>query len=377
MPKVKTVITNFDLISAYGRGIGPLWEGVIARQSRVNPVTRFSTAAFNCHNAATISPLNYLEKESLVMQMLKTVFTANPGVIPGDAFLLLATTAGEIDLMEKTALDKSRKAPESKPGDFLKKVQNLLGLKKEGVLVSCACASSSSAIAEAARIIESGQSDCCLVVAADAVSEFVYSGFSSLMALDKDGARPFDKNRGGLSLGEAAGFILLMSQVRAKKERRPLLTRVAGWGISCDANHMTGPSRTGEGLIRAISQALNKSNVDLKEIGCISGHGTGTLYNDAMELFAFKQIFKDRPIPLYSIKGGTGHALGAAGLVETIMALNVQRKKIIPGTVGLKEPDPQAAGWVDRAPRELKRPAVIVNNCGFGGINAALVLVNN
>jgi 3-oxoacyl-[acyl-carrier-protein] synthase II len=310
------------------------------------------------------------------MQMLKIILTKNIDIIPDDALLIMATTVGEIDLLEKSVLKKAGSPEESKLSNLLKKVKTLTKIKKDGLLISCACASSSTAIAEAARLIESGQNDCCLVVASDAVSEFVFSGFSSLMALDKDAAKPFDKNRSGLSLGEAAGFILLMSQARAKKEKRVPIAQVAGWGLSCDANHMTGPSRNAEGLTRAISCALKKADTPLGQIGGISSHGTGTLYNDAMELLAFKNIFKDKIVPVYSIKGGTGHILGAAGLIETIMALKVQQEKTIPGTVGLKDIDPQATGWVSPLAQRLKQSTILLNNCGFGGINAALVLKN-
>ena len=374
MPKIKVVITNYDLTTAYGRGIYPLWKEILSGESRVGKFQRFPTASFNCHNAAVIPGLNSGENDSLVMQMLKPVLINNLNNIPKDALLILATTVGEVDLLEKAIISKTGNAAASKLNNFLKKVKRLTALKKDSLLISCACASSSTAIAEAARSIESGQTDCCLVVAADAVSEFVYSGFSSLMALDKDKAKPFDKNRGGLSLGEAAGFIIMMSQARAKKEKREALAQVAGWGLSCDANHMTGPARNAEGLTRAIAGALKKADLTSEQIGCISSHGTGTLYNDAMELLAFKNIFKNKAVPVYSIKGGTGHTLGSAGLIETIVALKVQQEKIAPPTVGLKDPDAQALGWASPLAQKLKQSAIILNNCGFGGINAALIL---
>jgi 3-oxoacyl-[acyl-carrier-protein] synthase II len=165
-----------------------------------------------------------------------------------------------------------------------------------------------------------------------------------------------------------------MSQARAKKEKRQPLSEVAGWGLSCDANHMTGPSRNAQGLIKAISCALKKAGISKSKIGGISSHGTGTLYNDAMELVAFKHIFKNKPVPVYSIKGAVGHTLGAAGVIETIVAIEAQNKKIIPPTAGLKDIDDQAQGWVAIEKRKLKQPAIMLNNCGFGGVNAVLIL---
>jgi 3-oxoacyl-[acyl-carrier-protein] synthase II len=251
----------------------------------------------------------------------------------------------------------------------------LAKLKNSGIVISCACASSSSAIAQAASLIRAGKKDCVLIVAADSVNEFVFSGFSSLMALDKDKPKPFAKNRSGLSLGEAAGFILLMSESRARKEGRKIEGEVLGWGLSCDANHMTGPARDGGGLAQAVLKALKSAKVSPLEVGCISAHGTGTLYNDAMEMKAFKKVYP-KAVPTYSIKGAIGHTLGAAGLIEVIVAFKALEEGLIPATVGLKDIDPEAKGWVSTSPQKLKKKIAVLNNCGFGGINAALALKN-
>ncbi len=374
MPEIKAVITNYDLVTAYGRGIEPLWDGLLSKKSAIAKVSRFSTKSFLSNNAAIISELDYHEDGSLVMGMLTPLLNKNTSLIPSDAFLILATTVGEIDLLEKDLLSGESAPSQARPAVFLEKIKKIVGLKKSGMLISCACASSSSAIAQGTSLIRQGQEDCVLVVAADGVSEFVFSGFSSLMALDKDKARPFDKNRSGLSLGEAAGFVLLMSEERARKEKRKVWLEVAGWGLTCDANHMTGPSRDAGGLITAIRQALDCAGVLPEDIGCISAHGTGTLYNDSMEIKAFKDIFNEEAVPVYSIKGATGHTLGAAGLVETIVVLKGFSEGVIPATVNLEEPDNEACGWVTNLSQPLQRKVAISNNCGFGGINAALVL---
>ncbi len=376
MPKIKAVITNYDLVSAYGEGIGPLWDGLLSAKTRLDKLNRFCTQSCLSHNAATIPALTVKSPESLAGQMFKILFSRSADIIPKDAFLILATTAGEIDLLEQAVLNKTNRAEESCPGGLLKKVKRLSGVKTNGLLISCACASGSAAIGQAAQMIESGLTDCCLVAAADAVTEFVFSGFSSLMALDKEVAKPFDKNRSGLSLGEAAGFILLMSQARAKKEKRPALAQVCGWGLSCDANHMTGPARNGQGLIQAITKTLKKARLAKDKISGISGHGTGTLYNDAMELTAFKHIFNNKPVPLYSVKGAIGHTLGAAGLIETIVAVKVLRERTVPPTVGLRDTDEQAAGWAAATAKKIKPGAIMLDNCGFGGVNSVLILKN-
>ncbi len=375
MSEVKVVVTGYNLITPYGLRVFPLWKGLLSKETCIKNLKRFSVKSSKSANAACIHGLNYLKGKSLAFQMLGQIFTKNNLGIPRDSFLILATTVGEIEILEKYVLSGKGNVTEASLVNLLKKAESLARVKASGIVLSCACASSSAAIAQAAALIRSGKKDSVLVVAVDSVSEFVYSGFSSLMALDKRRAKPFDKYRSGLSLGEAAGLILLMSEERAKKEGREIKGEISGWGLSCDANHITGPSRDGSGLSKAILKALRLAKVSPSDIGCISAHGTGTVYNDSMEIKAFKKIYK-KSVPIYSIKGAIGHTLGAAGLIEAIVALKVLQEKIIPATVGLENIDQEAKGFVSLSQRKLKKNAVMLNNCGFGGINAALVLRN-
>ncbi len=374
MPKVKTVITACDVVTAYGQGVPACWDGIASGKAAMSKVERFSTASFQSSAAATVAGLTYLGDDSLVMQMLLALLKPQVDCIPPDALLVLASTTGEIDILEKRVLKGTGDAAQSRLSVLLEKVKALAGLTGESVVISSACASSSAALGFASSLIQDGARDCVLVVAADAVTEFVFSGFSSLMALDPGTARPFDKNRAGLSLGEGAGFILLMSQARARQAGRAVLGEIAGSAVAGDANHMTGPSRQASGLKLAIQNALQGAGISSDEVGCISGHGTGTVYNDSMEMKAYSSIFAHQPVPLYSIKGAVGHAMGAAGLIETAIALRVLREKIIPRTIGLKDIDPEAQGWVALKKRTLEKNVILLNNAGFGGVNAALVL---
>ena len=375
--KVRAVIVSCDMITAYGYGADACWNGILAGKTAVSGLNRFSTGAFRSDCAATIKDLKYLRKDSLVMQMLRRLFSRSPVSVPEDSRLLLATTKGEIDILEKNLLKGTGDASKSNLNNLLNKVKRLARVKDSGIIVSAACASSSAAVAKAAAMIRSGYSDSVLVVACDSITEFVFSGFSSLMALDKFPARPFDKNRSGLSLGEAAAYALIMSESRAKKEKRKIMGEVEGWGLSDDANHMTGPSRTGDGLASAIKKAMKTAGISENKTGLISAHGTGTVYNDAMELKAFNTVFKGKKKPLYSVKGGLGHTMGAAGLVELIVALRALKEKIAPPTVNLKNVDDNARGWASRRQRILRgNKRALITNAGFSGINAALILAN-
>lgn len=374
MKTAKAVIVQAEIITPFGLGVEPCWRALIEKRSAVAPLTRFSAAAFNSDLAATIDGLLYLGDKSLVLQMLERLFHGQAS-IPADARLLLATTKGEIDCLEKYVSSGSGDPAESRLDRLLARVAALTGVADSGTVISAACTSSAAAVARGASLIRSGTGDCVLVVACDAVTEFIYSGFSSLMALDKVPARPFDRNRVGLSVGEAAADLLLMSEARAVREGRAILGEVAGWGMADDANHMTGPSRESEGLISAIGGALDCAGCSQGDIGFISAHGTGTNYNDAMEMRAFRAVFGDRARPVYSIKGAVGHTMGSAGLLEIIIALRALAEKRVPPTVNLLEADEDASGWAspDSVALAEQKPA-LVTNAGFSGVNTALVL---
>ena len=376
MSPIKAVVVESDILTPFGPGIDTCWEGLLANRTAISRVSRFSTKAFYSDVGATISGLTYHGDISLVMQMISLLLDSSSVKIPGDTKLLLATTKGEIDLLEKSIITGTGDGAESTLNKLLRKVIDLTGTTQGGMVVSAACTSSSTAAARAAAMIRHGHADCVLVVACDGVTEFVYSGFSSLMALDKIPARPFDKNRAGLSVGEAAAYMLFMSEERAVREQKTIIGEIAGWGMSNDANHMTGPSRESEGLVRAINAALHSAGITAHQIGFISAHGTGTPYNDAMEMRAFRSVFTDRKLPVYSIKGGIGHTMGAAGLVEMAIAQRAQRENSVPPTVNLVEADDDAIGWVTNRHQAISPGSrALVTNSGFSGVNTALVLV--
>ena len=373
---MKALVVAADLITPFGPGVDAIWQGLLDGRSAIAPVTRFATGAFVSGLAGNVAGLNYGGPESLVMQMLRRLFAAGGAAVPPDARLILASTKGEIDLLEQSLLKGEGDAAESSLDHLLERLAPLCGARGKALVVSAACSSATAAAGRAAALIRSGASDCVLVVACDAVTEFVYSGFSALMALDPQPARPFDRNRAGLSIGEAAAYLLVMSEERAAREGRESLGEIAGWGMSDDANHMTGPSLESAGLIRAIEKALGTSGVERGEIGCIGAHGTGTLFNDAMEMGGFRAVFPGRTLPTYSVKGGIGHTMGAAGLVETIVALRALHEGRVPPTVNLVEPDDLALGWVSERSQEFPpNAAALVTNAGFGGVNTALVLL--
>lgn len=371
---MKAVAVDCDMVTPYGWGSDLCWKGLMSGMTAIRPIERFSTSNLHTKNAATVPGLKESRSKSLIMQMLTPLISKIAPKLPNDLFVILATTTGEIEFLQRHLYGRKTDTKKSLPGNLLKKVISLSGTCGSGMVISAACASSSAAVSKAASMIRNRELDSVLVVACDCVSEFVTAGFSSLMALDPDKAKPFDKNRNGLSLGEAAGYMLLMSEKRAAKEKRPAIGEIAGWGLTNDANHITGPSKDGSGLSKAIDNALNSAGVSQNEIGSISAHGTGTVFNDSMEIRAIKKVFGKSPLPVYSVKGGTGHTLGAAGLLEIILSFTALDSKVVPPTVNLNDTDSEAEGWVASSPQSFEKTVTLSTNSGFGGINSALVL---
>jgi 3-oxoacyl-(acyl-carrier-protein) synthase len=277
--------------------------------------------------------------------------------------LLLATTKGAAD--ELLRPDEPFRGQPWQIGSRLCERLSLIG---GSTTFSAACASSTIAIIQAALRIASGECEQALVVGIDLIGRFILGGFASLKALSLAGCRPFDKKRDGLSLGEGGGWLLLSKRKESFNNTSRILS-LTGWGIACDAIHITAPCRQGTGLISAITQATAGKT---ETIGGINAHGTGTLYNDAMELTAFNKIW-DTPPPLCSVKGGIGHCLGAAGIIEATLSLKSLETECLPPTIGCIEPESDTPMLSEKSSLPLQSASILSCNSGFGGINAAFV----
>ncbi len=250
------------------------------------------------------------------------------------------------------------------------KVCELIGWQPaRTITVSCACASGAIAIETAVAALEDNRYKYAVIFGFDPISGFVATGFNSLSALSPDGARPFDKTRTGLTLGECAALLILSG---GEPENGDIV--VAGCGTSNDANHRTGPSRDGSGLSRAVNSALVDALLLPSDIGAIKCHGTATPYNDAMEAKAMFTIFGDKIPPMVSTKGALGHMSGGGALAEIILATEFLRRKSIPPTKGFTERGVDEAVSISSSIQQFENPYVLCLSAGFGGINAAVIL---
>ena len=358
-------------ISALGENRSELWRRLLAGESAMAPLKRFVTTPYYSKIAAEIKGLRSdPQYHSHLPTMLEKLFLDFPISLPTSCSLIGATLKGAIDSQEKIWQGE----PAAKKYEAANWVAQHFGLNDPGITINAACASSTIALSTAASRIAAGRQDAILVWAAEILSEFVFAGFASLQALTPDVCRPFDKNRNGLALGEGAAALLLMSARRAAKEGRQPLARIKGWGVANDAVHLTAPAQDGRGLIKACRRAFNRAGLEPENIAAINAHGTGTIHNDSMEIAAFTELFSSKRVPFHSIKGALGHTLGAAGALETVIAVESLRKQLLPPTIGLNEPEDEISDLVSTKIQEFSGKHLLITNSGFGGVNAALVL---
>lgn len=237
------------------------------------------------------------------------------------------------------------------------------------IAVSGACASGAIAVEIAGELLYEDSADQVVILGFDILSDFVVSGFHALNALSPDGARPFDKQRDGLSPGEGASIAIL-----SRREPAPGDCIVSGAASSNDANHRTGPSRDGHGLFLAAQAACKTSGIAPERIGGIKCHGTATVYNDAMEAKALTTLFGGKVPPCVSFKGALGHTSGGGSLLEIIIAAELLGTGSLPPTAryqnhGVDEPIP-----VTRETTPLAGNSLLCLSAGFGGMNAAVML---
>jgi len=385
-------ISSYTATSALGIGVGPIQESIINNRSGlrynnlencdldtwIGQVKSVESTALPSHLDHLYSRNNQLAWLGLQQDGMLPVLGQLIGQIGADRIgVVMATSTSSIGRTEEgyARLDPSGQMPEAyhqpqvhnlhSPGIFVAKAT---GLKGPSMTISTACSSSAKVFATASRWIKHGLVDAVLVGGVDSLCLSVLYGFNSLELLSSNPCRPFDRLRDGISLGEAAGFVLLTRDDLAPEAEFALL----GYGESSDAYHMSHPHPEGRGAIMAIGQALNRARLAPEEIDYINLHGTASKANDLVETYALAQSFPAQPLAS-STKGWTGHTLGTAGILEVIITLESMQCGIVPGTLNCEEPDPEFSFPI--LTQNIKSPIRLAmsNSFGFGGNNAALI----
>jgi 3-oxoacyl-[acyl-carrier-protein] synthase-1 len=304
--------------------------------------------------------------EKMMLVSLFKVIKASKLLLTTRVGLMISTTKGNIDLLEEGGQFSKERVYLSEMANV---IRDFFGFKTEPIVVSNACVSGILSVAIAKRFIRQGRFDHVFIVSGDLVTKFIMSGFNSFQALSDEPCRPYCITRSGISIGEVSSSILVTTDPdRLCKEAVAIL----GEGSCNDANHISGPSRTGEGLYQSIRSALHQARLKAKDLDYISGHGTATPFNDEMEAIAFDRLAMN-DIPMNSLKGYFGHTLGASGLLETIVGMHSVYQNTLFATEGFQKlgVSKQINVIKETTTRELN--TFLKTASGFGGCNTAVI----
>lgn len=298
---------------------------------------------------------------NLLANCLKNIITAATEhiITSNDTIVFISTTKGDIEENLAEPINSS-----------VEKLKKEFNLKHQPIVISNACISGVVAMNTANNYLKEGFCKYAFVIGADILSDFVLYGFQSLFAISDEPSRPFDEKRKGITLGEGAAGVLMSTERTIYQDS--CLEFIEGTS-SNDANHISGPSRTGEGLFRTVQNTLELSNTKPNEIDFISAHGTGTIFNDEMESIAFERLGMSK-VPLNSLKGYFGHTLGAAGLIEIAICLQSLRHNFIVKSLGYKNQGVSGALTIATENKTQEMTTILKTASGFGGCNASALI---
>lgn len=390
-------VTGLGAVSAAGRGAGAFWRALCSGESAIGPFEVFDHRRHRTHVAAAVPGevpaaegpyLTRADRFALAAAAEAVAAARRDAPLgPRTGVFFGSSTGGLLeseeffgDLLhrrERRTLGMGRVAAQQAngPGDA---VARRFGVQGPVETVSSACVSGTMAVVHAVEALRSGEVDVAVAGGADSLCRTTFAGFNALRSVDARPCRPFRADRGGLSLGEGAGVVVLEDAGRAHRRGATVLAWIEGVGTSCDAHHMSAPRPAGEGLLAADRAALGETGRGAEGIDFVNAHGTGTRANDHAEWAVMEALFGDRAgsVPITCTKGVVGHLLGAAGALELVATVLCLREGFVHGTPGTAPVDPDTpvalVGPAGRAWPGVRR--ALTHNLAFGGANAALVV---
>ncbi|MCA4808703.1 beta-ketoacyl synthase [Empedobacter stercoris] len=365
----KIYINRANILTPFGNTIETNWNQLLEGNSAVTKVESFghlkhfyagkiNEEIFCNLKDQVIDNKKYTRLELIGIIALQSIVAQ--AEISSRTGFVLSTTKGNINHLLHSINEAS--IP-----NFAKKIADYFEFKSEPIIVSNACVSGVLAVNVAKRFIEMDTFDNVYVLALDELTDFVLTGFNSFQAMDFELCKPFDQARKGVNLGEAAACIYLSKN----KEKNSF--QILGEASINDANHISGPSRTGEGLVLSIESAMKEANVSSNEIDYISAHGTATLYNDEMESIAFNRLQMSKT-PTNSLKAFYGHTLGASGLLELVISMKQAEENILLKSNNFKEVGTSVSQHILKENLQKEINVILKTSSGFGGSNAVIIL---
>jgi len=382
-------VTGLGVVSPFGAGVKPYWEGLTGGICGIRPLTLIDTDGFRCRIGAEVpdsiggSVRRSRADRFALAAAREALDDAGIGRADrADTALIVGAVGGGMLEAEAWYWQRARGAvaPPPRvlascfPSSHVDVVGSVLGIGGPRETVVTACSSGAASLAMAADLIADGVVSVALAGGVDALTRICFMGFNTLKLLDPSPCRPFDRDRRGMSIGEGAAFVVLENGERARARDARVYAELTGYGMSTDAFHVTSPHPEGEGMIRAMRAALEQARVTPADVGYANAHGTATPQNDRIEARALREVFGEGGLLVSSTKSMIGHTMAAAGTLEAVATVLALGHEVIPPTARLEHTDPDIAfDCVPRVAREVAVEHAISNSFGFGGQNVTLL----
>lgn len=400
----RIVVTGLGLVTSLGWQLEDFWRNLLDGRSGISEVESFDTSAYRVHRGGEVKGfrpewhLGSLDPDSMGRASQMAVAAALTAIAdagleagspdrpdPSRLGVVMGTTSGEPreverfndrmvgEELESVGPEFAELYPNHVIAGHVAAAQEAMG---PNAMIPTACAAGNYALAYALDTLRWGRADVMLAGGADSFSRITYTGFARLGAVAPERCQPFDRNRQGMIPGEGAAVLVLEPEERARRRGATVYAEVAGYGLSCDAHHMTGAHPEADGAVRAMEEALSHAGLGPEAVDYVSAHGTGTATNDKLETVALRRVFGDRVgrLPVSSIKSMLGHTMGAASAIEAGVCCLAIRDGAIPPTANYEEPDPECdLDVVPNTSREQPVQVAMSNAYAFGGNNASVL----
>jgi 3-oxoacyl-[acyl-carrier-protein] synthase II len=390
----RVVVTGLGAVTSLGNDLRSTWDGLVAGRSGIGPITLFDAAGFRTKLAAEVKQLpdpgvllsvrRRLSRTDVIGLAAAAEALADSGLDlsredPGRIGVILgAGISGLLDsesyyralLADGPRAARPTKALNHPPDQTTDRIAERWGLLGPRSTITTACSSSATSLGYAADLIRHGLCDVVVTGGADTLARLTHGGFNALRATDPDPCRPFDRNRKGMTVGEAAGILVFEEEERARKRGATIRARFLGYGVTSDAHHMTQPEPSGEAGARTLRACLLDAGLNPEDVDYVNAHATATPQNDPAEAAALQRVFgiRAREIPVSAIKSMLGHCLCSAGAIEAVATVLTIERGVVPPTIRYETPDPECD--LDVVPNVARKVCVrtaLSSSFAFGG----------
>ncbi|MEM9070142.1 MAG: beta-ketoacyl-[acyl-carrier-protein] synthase family protein [Myxococcota bacterium] len=394
----RVFVTGVGVVSSLGFGRKAFWQSLVAGRSGASTIEHFDTTGMDRTIACEVKGFRARDfvtaaearRTGRCSQMalaaarmaVEDAAIGNEHLAGARTAVILGTTMGEANVLgelESTWIHQGEDqvVPTKLPryGTTLLPIHVARAFGARGMVqtMPAACAAGNYAIGYAADQIRAGRADVAISGAAEVIEKLQFAGFARLGAIAPEVCQPFDQDRRGLLLGEGAGILILESEESVVRRGARVLAEVGGYGLACDAHHITRPHPTGAGSASAMRRAIETSGISAKDVQYVNAHGTGTAANDKVESKVLHDVFGDRQPSVTSVKSMLGHCMGAASAIEAVSCVLTLEHDVIPPTINYQNPDPECVvNLVANASREAKVDVVLNNSLAFGGYDAVV-----